>query len=68
MSALTDALADLRVRVLTQLADRKGFGADEGTVRNLAKLMTDAQVLAELDRRQQPFGWLRGWWVGVRRW
>jgi hypothetical protein len=61
VSALTDALANLRVRVLTRIADRKGIGADEATIRILADVMADRDVLAELARRQRSSRWLWGW-------
>lgn len=61
MSAVTDSLADLRVRLLTRIAYRKGLRVEESTVRSLANLMKDAEVLAELARRQRPLGWLWGW-------
>lgn len=61
MTALSNALLELRVRVLYRIAHLKEYGTDETTVRSLALAMTDAGVLEELKRRRSPLHRFFSW-------
>lgn len=61
MSALSDAILELRVCALSRIGHLKAFGADEETVRSLAVAMTDMGVIQELRRRRNPMRRFLSW-------
>jgi soluble P-type ATPase len=54
MTALREAIIDLRTQALERIATLKGMRAERVAIRNLAERMSDREVLAELRRRESP--------------
>lgn len=57
MNGLIEAIRELRIRALSQIARLKGIKSEEKVVRNIVDSMSDSDIIRELRIRQSSLRW-----------